>query len=87
MVFCQVWIVRRASTSNLTKSQTFPVEKPCGSKSGLRFSFVFWISLYKDYPGYGQNSQGIPKKAREGGINFIHSANMGSNISTLKIFR
>ena len=50
MAFCQVWIVRRASTSKLTKPQTFPLEKPRDSNSGLRFSLVFWMSLYKDYP-------------------------------------
>ena len=49
MVFCQVWIVRRATTSNLTKPLTFPLEKPRGSNSGLRRSLVFWMSLYKDY--------------------------------------
>ena len=49
MLFCQVWIARRATTSNLTKPQTFPLEKPRGSYSGLRSSLVFWMSLYKDY--------------------------------------
>ena len=33
---------------NLTKPQTFPLEKPRGSNSGLRCSLVFWMSLYKD---------------------------------------
>ena len=49
MLFCQVWIARRATTSNLTKPQTFPLEKPRRSYSGLRCSLVFWMSLYKDY--------------------------------------
>ena len=49
MLFCQVWIARRANTSNLTKPQNFSLEKPRGSYSGLRFALVFWMSLYKDY--------------------------------------
>ena len=53
MLFCQVWIARRATTSNLTKPQTFPLEKPRGSYSGLRCSLVFWMSLYKDYHALG----------------------------------
>ena len=53
MLFCQIWIARRAATSNLAKNQTIPIEKPRGSNSGLRFSLVFWMSLYKDYNGYG----------------------------------
>ena len=48
MLFCQVWIARRATRYNLTKPQTFPLEKPRGSVSGLRFPLVFWMSLYKD---------------------------------------
>ena len=51
MLFCQVWIVRRATTSNLTKPQTFPLEKPHSSNSGLRRFLVFWMSLYKDFAG------------------------------------
>ena len=50
MLFSQVWIDRRATRSNLAKLQTFPLEKPRGSNSGLKHSFVFWMSLYKDYP-------------------------------------
>ena len=49
MLFCQVWIARRTSTSNLTKPQTFPLEKPHGSNSGLRSSLLFWMILYDDY--------------------------------------
>ena len=49
MLFCQVWIARRATRYNLAKPQTFPLEKPRGSNSGLRCSLVFWMSLYKDY--------------------------------------
>ena len=49
MVFCQVWIARRVSRSNLAKPQTFHLENPCSQKSGLRCSLVFWMSLYKDY--------------------------------------
>ena len=49
MLFCKVWMARRATTSNLTKSQTLPLEKSRGSNSGLRFSPVFWMSKYKDY--------------------------------------
>ena len=41
MVFCQIWIVRRATTYNMTKPQTFPLENPRGSNSGLRFPIVF----------------------------------------------
>ena len=52
MLFCQVWIDRRASRSNLAKPQTFPLEKPRGLNSGLRFSLVFWMILYKDYTGF-----------------------------------
>ena len=54
MWFCQVWTVRRSTISNLTKPQTFPLEKPRGSNSGLRFSLVFWMSLYKDYGIWGR---------------------------------
>ena len=50
MLFCQVWIARRATIPNLVKPQTFPLENSRGSNSGLRFSLVFWMSLYKDYP-------------------------------------
>ena len=49
MPFCQVWIVRKATRSNLAKPQTFSLEKQRGSNSGLRCSFIFWMSLYKDY--------------------------------------
>ena len=42
MLFCQDWIDRRATRSNLAKPQTFPLEKPRGSNSGLRCSLVFW---------------------------------------------
>ena len=56
MLFCQVWIARRANRSNLAKPQTFPLEKPRGSNSGLRFSLVFWMSLYKDYIMGGADS-------------------------------
>ena len=49
MLFSQVWMLRRATRSNLAKLQTFQLEKPRGSIGGLRCSFVFWISLYKDY--------------------------------------
>ena len=49
MLFCQVWIDRRVTASNLTKPQTFSLEKPRGSASGLRYSLVFWMNLYKDY--------------------------------------
>ena len=48
MLFSQVWIARGATTSNLAQLQTFPLKKPRGSNSGLRCSFVFWMSLYKD---------------------------------------
>ena len=48
MVFCQVWIVSWATTSNLTKSQTLTLEKQRGSNSDLRCSLVFWMSLYKE---------------------------------------
>ena len=57
MLFCQIWIARRATRSNLAKPQTFLLEKPRGSYSGLRCSLVFWMSLYKDYP---QGSIGGP---------------------------
>ena len=49
MLFCQVWMARRATRYNLVKPQTFPLENSRGSNSGLRFSLVFWMSLYKDY--------------------------------------
>ena len=49
MQFCQIWIARRATRSNLANPQTFPLEKPRGSYSGLRFALVFWMSLYKAY--------------------------------------
>ena len=48
MSFCQVWIAKRAFTSNLAKPQTFPVEKLRSSYRGLKYSLVFWMSLYKD---------------------------------------
>ena len=47
MLFCQDWIARRVTWSNLAKPQTFPQEKPRGLNSGLRGSLVFWMSLYK----------------------------------------
>ena len=47
MLFCQIWIARRDTTTNLTKPQTVPLEKPRGSNSGLGCSLVFWMSLYK----------------------------------------
>ena len=43
MLYGQFWIVRRATRSNLTKHQTFPLEKPRISNSGLRCSLVFWM--------------------------------------------
>ena len=49
MLFYQVSIPRRTSLSNLAKPQTFLSEKPRCSNSGVRFSLVFWMSLYKDY--------------------------------------
>ena len=49
MLFSQVWILRRAIRSNMAKLQTFPLEKPHGSISGLRFPLVFWMSFHKDY--------------------------------------
>ena len=49
MLFSQVRTTRRTTGSNLTKPQTFPLENPRGSYSGLRCSLVFWMSLYKDY--------------------------------------
>ena len=57
MSFCQVWIARRATRSNLTKPQTFPLEKPRSSNTGLRCSLVFWMSLYKDYEYFAQGTQ------------------------------
>ena len=54
MLFCQVWIARRASISNLPKPQTFPLENARGSNSGLRFSLGFWMSLYKDYLAWAE---------------------------------
>ena len=51
MLFCQDWIARRATWSNLAKPQTFPQEKPRGLNSGLRGSLVFWMSLYKVMKG------------------------------------
>ena len=53
MLFCKVWIARRAATSNLAKYQTIALEKQLGSNSGLRFALVFWMSLYKDYMIHG----------------------------------
>ena len=41
---------RRVTRSNLAELQTFPLEKPYGSRCDLRFSLVFWISLYRDCP-------------------------------------
>ena len=49
MLFSQVWIAKRATRYNLTEPQTFPLEKLHSSNSGLKFSLVFWMSLYKDY--------------------------------------
>ena len=49
MWFCQVWIVGKAITYNLAKPQTFPLEKPRSSNSGLRCCLVFWMNLYKVY--------------------------------------
>ena len=49
MLFCQVWMATRATTFDLAKPQTIPLEKPRVSNSGLRYSLVFWMSLYKDY--------------------------------------
>ena len=49
MLFSQVWLARRATRLNLAKPQTFPLKNPLGSNSGLRWSLVFWMSLYKDY--------------------------------------
>ena len=49
MLFCQVWMARRATRSSLAKPQTFPLENLLGSDSGLRFSLEFRMSLYKDY--------------------------------------
>ena len=46
MLICHVWTARRATRSNLAKPQTFPLENPRGSNSGLRYSLVFWMSLY-----------------------------------------
>ena len=51
MLFSQVWIAGRANRSNLTKPQTFPLEKLRDSISG---PLCFWMSLYKDYHNYGQ---------------------------------
>ena len=55
MLFSQVWMARRATRFNLAKPQTFPLENPSGSNSGLRYSLVFWMSLYKDYKVRGSN--------------------------------
>ena len=49
MLFCPVWIARRTTRHKLAKPQTYPLEKPRGSHSGLRCFHVFWMSLYKDY--------------------------------------
>ena len=54
MLFYQVWIARGATRTNLAKPQTFLLEKPRGSNSGLRCSLVFWMSLYKDYENSAQ---------------------------------
>ena len=59
MLFCQVWIARRATRYNLTKPQTFPLEKPRGLNSGLRCTLVFWMSLYKDYMMSSTKSRGV----------------------------
>ena len=48
MLFCQVWIARSTTRSNMAKPQTFPLDNSRGSNSGLMFSLVFWMSLYKD---------------------------------------
>ena len=55
MLFCRIWMARRATRSNLAKPQTFPLENSRDSNSGLRFSLVFWMSLYKDYKDTGQD--------------------------------
>ena len=47
MLFSHVWIARWATRFNLAKPQTFPLENPRSSNSGLRYSIVFWMSLYK----------------------------------------
>ena len=43
MLFYQVWIARMATRSILTKLQTYPLGKPCGPNSGLKFSFVYVV--------------------------------------------
>ena len=48
MLVSQVWMAKRATKYNLAKPQTFPLEKLRRSNEGLSFSFVFWMSLYKD---------------------------------------
>ena len=45
MVFCQLWIAGRATRSNLTNPQTFPLS------NGLRCT----LELIKDYGRFGAN--------------------------------
>ena len=59
MLFCQVLKAQKPSRSNLAKPQTFPLEKPRNSISGLRCSHAFWMSLYKDYITAGQGLLGL----------------------------
>ena len=62
MLFCQVWIPRRTTITNLTKLQTFPLENPFSSNSGLWFSLVFLMCLcveYKSSAVYNSNSPEI----------------------------
>ena len=78
MLFCQVWIARRATRSNLAKPQTFPLENPRGSNSGLRFPLVFWMSLHKDYPSPPKNvaielKRGVSPYISLHVCHFIHS--------------
>ena len=54
MLLSQVWLARRTIRPIMAKPQTIPLEKLRGSNSGLRRSFVFWMSLYKDYLVLGQ---------------------------------
>ena len=67
MSFCQVWIARKAARSNLAKPQTFPLEKPRGSISGLRCSFIFWMSFNKDL---NKNKKGKQYEITEIYLNF-----------------
>ena len=54
ILFCQVWMSRRATRSNLTKPQTFPLEKTRGSNSGLRCSLVLYYIKTKQSPLEGR---------------------------------